>query len=211
MRKIWVLLLLSLAVGLVSVNTASADIENVPWREFFPSIRETRRDDAHRVEQLSGGVRMQVEVNPDTGWRSRWWRWNIESDSDRRANDWQIRGTFERRRGASGIMFGQEPMFIYAVLDDANFYLVELTRNPDNHRILKQVELRPEHRQMQSVVLTLALNRDTGAIKCSIGDTEYVDVSGLSLPLVEHFGFVAISRDEVSTAIFNKIERRWSR
>ena len=209
-KVIFILAALLLTCFIFPTNAASADIENAPWREFIPSIRETRRDDTHRIESHPDGIRIRVEVNPETGWRSRWWRWNIESDSDRRANDWQIRGTFERRLGVSGVMFGQEPMFIYAVLDDANFYLVELTRNPDNHRILKQVELRPEHRQMQSVVLTITLKRDTGTIKCLIGNAEYIDVSGISLPLVEHFGFVAISRDETSTAVFNKIERRWS-
>ena len=109
-------------------------------------------------------------------------------------------------------MFSQGSQNILAVLDDTNFYLIECT--PDHgHRILQQAELRPEHRRMtlQPAVVTLSLERDTGTIKCFVDGTEYINLSGIELPLVERFGFAGVSRNEISNTIFNKVERRFSR
>jgi len=190
---------------ILPTNAASADIENVPWREFRPSTQETQRGTNSAVLAHRDGIRIRV----DEGGYCRRWGWSIDNDVDRRANNWQIRATFEREEGASGVMFGLDPDFIYVVLDDDYLYLMDC---PSGCRVLQQVQLRPEHQRRQSVVLTLALERDTGTIKCFIDGAEYVfDMSGIELPLVGRFGIVGASRGNTpSRAVFKFVERRWS-
>ena len=223
--KRWIKILLAalLVTGLISVNIASAEIEKAQWKSFTPSVNESQKSEHRRVDPYPGGgikfwarahsSELCENIDACAGFHSRWWSWTIDNASDRRANNWQIRGTFERLEGRSGVMFGSDepkPMHILAVLDDTSLYLIECTRD---HRILHQVQLKPEHQRKlkKTIVLTLAWKRDTGTIKCFIDDTEYIDLSGITLPSVQRFGFACTGDDKPSSAVFKKIERRWSK
>ena len=213
--NVWLLLLAF--VFMVSASAALASIEDVQWWTRTPSIENVRSDENHRVERITGGIRMWVREADNFRWDR--WGWNVEDPSGIGANNWQIRITFERLdSGGSGVLFGRPVRdrnrhLIAAVVGDETLTLVEYgndgTRGTRN--VLKEAPLNSEHRNLKDVVLTLTFERDSRTVRCIIGDTEYINENlSRRIPLVEYFGFVCEAlAGKPSTAAFKKMERRW--
>jgi hypothetical protein len=132
-------------------------------------------------------------------------------------NRWTIRATIERLdKGGSGVQFGRNnanaSAYMAAYLSGSKLTLIDYTGKANYTKVLQEVTVKPEHQKPGTMVMTVEIERDTNTVKCSIGDTEYmnVDVSkhGVRLPMIENYGFFGGSGNTrtVSTAIFRKIE-----
>ena len=210
-------LMVIVALGLLWASAAPAEINDVPWETHTPGIKETLSAGTMKVEPLpegEAGIKMEVKA----GFYD-WWTWNVEDAFDSRANNWQFRAEIERLEGGAGVIFGRinQGIILAAYLNGDKLTLIEYSRSGrGSTKILKEASLEPQH-QKGPVVMFVSVQRDAKIIRCSIGDTEYINVDLTekirSMPAIEGFGFFcgAYEFNGVSSAVFRKIETRLSR
>jgi hypothetical protein len=192
------------------------------WQVNIPTSNKGYSSEYSKIEPLKEGDGLKAWVRKDS---YDWWTWNVQSAAERTRYNWEFRVFIERLdKGGSGLMFGNmnksigKFLAVYLCDDKLTVHDFDSARGRTRQsKILHEVMLKPEHQQPGEITLQVSLNRGARTIRCSVGDTEYMnlDVSNMvkELPSVASYGFFigSFQAKRDSNAIFRKIETRRSK